>query len=215
RSFDGGANWLPYTTGMPVVAVFDISIQEWNRILRCATHGRGIWERLLDTATPALASLVGSEGKDGHVVLSWYKGGGGIGAVNLYRRYVPGEWEKIATLTTDGSGRISYEDKDVLSTGTYDYRLGFASNGQEVFAGEVRVDLGQASRLSLAGMYPNPTTSGMMVNFSLPNSAPASIDVVDATGRTVFTRPVGTMGAGKHQLDLRAQKFTPGAYCVR
>jgi photosystem II stability/assembly factor-like uncharacterized protein len=214
RSSDGGATWLPFTTGMPVVAVFDIAIQEFNRTLRCATHGRGIWERLLDTATPTVASLVGSEVKNGHVLLSWYTAANAASAT-LYRRYVPGDWQKIATLPVDGSGHINYDDGSVLSYGTYDYRLGFNTGGQELFAGEVRVDVGGANRLALRSLYPNPTPRGMLVSFTLPSAAPASIEVVDATGRAVLTRQVGAMGVGEHQLDLRSQKFAPGIYWVR
>jgi photosystem II stability/assembly factor-like uncharacterized protein len=44
RSGDGGATWAPFGTGLPRVAVFDMAIQNPNRILRVATHGRGIWE---------------------------------------------------------------------------------------------------------------------------------------------------------------------------
>ena len=52
NSTDGGANWTPYGTGLPRVAVFDIAIQNPSRILRIATHGRGIWE-ITVTGTPA------------------------------------------------------------------------------------------------------------------------------------------------------------------
>lgn len=46
-STDGGANWTPYTTGMPRVTVFDLTFlnQPGNRVIRAATHGRGVWER--------------------------------------------------------------------------------------------------------------------------------------------------------------------------
>jgi Calx-beta domain-containing protein len=43
-SSDGGANWSPFGTGLPRSAVFDLQIQPSFRILRAATHGRGIWE---------------------------------------------------------------------------------------------------------------------------------------------------------------------------
>ena len=43
-SSDGGQSWNPYGTGLPRVACFDIAIQSFNRVLRVATHGRGIWE---------------------------------------------------------------------------------------------------------------------------------------------------------------------------
>jgi photosystem II stability/assembly factor-like uncharacterized protein len=44
QSTDGGANWTPYGTGLPRVAVFDVKISNVQRLLRIATHGRGIWE---------------------------------------------------------------------------------------------------------------------------------------------------------------------------
>jgi hypothetical protein len=43
-SNDSGANWSPFGSGFPRVAVFDLAIQPTNRLLRAATHGRGIWE---------------------------------------------------------------------------------------------------------------------------------------------------------------------------
>ena len=45
-SVDGGGNWAPYNTGLPRVAVFDLSFFNGaSRVLRAATHGRGVWER--------------------------------------------------------------------------------------------------------------------------------------------------------------------------
>lgn len=46
-SSDGGANWSPFGTGLPRSAVFDLQIQPTSRILRAATHGRGVWETAL------------------------------------------------------------------------------------------------------------------------------------------------------------------------
>jgi photosystem II stability/assembly factor-like uncharacterized protein len=44
RSTDGGSNWVPLGQGLPRVAVFDVAISDVQRVLRIATHGRGIWE---------------------------------------------------------------------------------------------------------------------------------------------------------------------------
>lgn len=52
NSIDGGASWNPYGVGLPRSAVFDIAIQPTNRILRVATHGRGIWETEVVAAPP-------------------------------------------------------------------------------------------------------------------------------------------------------------------
>ncbi|HYX53636.1 MAG TPA: MBG domain-containing protein, partial [Candidatus Limnocylindrales bacterium] len=43
-STNGGASWNPFGSGLPRVAVFDMSFQNANRILKIATHGRGAWE---------------------------------------------------------------------------------------------------------------------------------------------------------------------------
>jgi len=57
-SSDAGATWTPYTTGMPRVAVFDLTLQHTgtHRVIRAATHGRGIWER---TPLPVPVELTG------------------------------------------------------------------------------------------------------------------------------------------------------------
>jgi len=51
NSTDGGASWNPFGTGLPRVSVFDMAIQPTSRILRVATHGRGMWEIGLATSS--------------------------------------------------------------------------------------------------------------------------------------------------------------------
>jgi hypothetical protein len=50
-SQDAGATWVPYGTDLPRVAVFQMVIQNANRILRIATHSRGLWEIALTPPT--------------------------------------------------------------------------------------------------------------------------------------------------------------------
>ncbi len=53
QTSDGGANWIPFSNGLPRVAVFGMEIQPTYRILKIATHGRGIWEyNLQGTRSP-------------------------------------------------------------------------------------------------------------------------------------------------------------------
>jgi hypothetical protein len=44
HSADSGFSWTPYGIGLPRVAAFDLAIQNRQRVLRVATHGRGVWE---------------------------------------------------------------------------------------------------------------------------------------------------------------------------
>ena len=60
RSVDGGINWLPYNTGMPKIAIFDLQIQNANRLVRAATHGRGIWEIALDSSVTISGQITGA-----------------------------------------------------------------------------------------------------------------------------------------------------------
>lgn len=61
-STDAGANWTPFGTGLPRSAVFDLQIQPSNRILRAATHGRGVWETPL--ISPAASTVQFSSAAD-------------------------------------------------------------------------------------------------------------------------------------------------------
>jgi hypothetical protein len=44
HSPDGGLNWSPLQNGLPDAPVFDLQIHPTQRLLRAATHGRGIYE---------------------------------------------------------------------------------------------------------------------------------------------------------------------------
>jgi len=55
---DGGANWNPFSDGLPNVAVYDLKLHAPTRLLRAATHGRGLWESQLDGAGVADVRIV-------------------------------------------------------------------------------------------------------------------------------------------------------------
>lgn len=53
RSTDGGQTWAVFSEGLPDAAVLDLKFHPVRRLLRAATHGRGVFERTLDTAPKA------------------------------------------------------------------------------------------------------------------------------------------------------------------
>ena len=58
-STNGGTTWAPYGTGLPRVAIFDMEIQNIHRILRVATHGKGMYEiGLVPGATLTISGTV-------------------------------------------------------------------------------------------------------------------------------------------------------------
>ena len=49
-SFDGGATWSPYGTGLPRVAVDSLQISAQQSLLQAGTHGRGLWQAAAQTS---------------------------------------------------------------------------------------------------------------------------------------------------------------------
>ena len=47
HSPDSGATWAPLQNGLPDAPVFDLQIHPTQRLLRAATHGRGVYELAL------------------------------------------------------------------------------------------------------------------------------------------------------------------------
>jgi DNA-binding beta-propeller fold protein YncE len=70
---------------------------------------------------------------------------------------------------------------------------------------------------ALEGVRPNPSIGGRtIVSFSLPSAEPASLELIDIAGRRVIERAVGTLGAGRHAVDMApAHALAPGMYFVR
>jgi hypothetical protein len=72
----------------------------------------------------------------------------------------------------------------------------------------------RAPSLSL-DLFPNPCRDRVTIRCFIPLPAPASLTLYDASGRSVFTRPIdpSTPRSLSYSLDLR--NFTPGIYVVR
>jgi len=57
RSVDAGQTWAVWSQGLPDAAVLDLKIHHRHRVIWAATHGRGVFERLLDADTAAGTEL--------------------------------------------------------------------------------------------------------------------------------------------------------------
>lgn len=57
QSTDSGMNWAPMQNGLPDAPVFDLQLHSTGRLLRAATHGRGMFEFKLDPPIQADVEL--------------------------------------------------------------------------------------------------------------------------------------------------------------
>ena len=74
-----------------------------------------------------------------------------------------------------------------------------------------------AVAFALGPVRPNPSRGGALtVHFALAGPEAASLELLDIAGRRIVAREVGSLGAGRHALDLGAGRhLAPGIYLVR
>jgi hypothetical protein len=166
----------------------------------------------LPTAT--LASLASSTAEMGRVSLSWLVSA--EDAVNVYRTADGTSWDVVGQVMPN-QGMVDFVDTSVQAGAHYGYQLGLMQAGREILAGQTWVDVPVTAEFAVGRVFPSPAKSGFSVSFSLPSSAPATLDVIDLAGRRVLSRQVGSMGAGRHTLSLGTDsgRLPVGIYAVR
>jgi hypothetical protein len=161
--------------------------------------------------TPTQLSLVSAQATPGEVHLRWYAGESVVDAT-VERREEPGDWATAARVNSDGSGYITFQDRDVRAGARYGYRV--ITGGSPL--GEVWVDVPLATGFALGGVRPNPVTDDLAVTFSLPDASRARLELLDLAGRRLKTVDVGGLGGGIHVVKLGEGRVLPaGIYLVR
>ncbi|HKQ58760.1 MAG TPA: right-handed parallel beta-helix repeat-containing protein [Candidatus Eisenbacteria bacterium] len=70
------------------------------------------------------------------------------------------------------------------------------------------------AELSLRVMNPAPERGALRIELALPGDAPATLELIDVTGRRVRAHALTSLRAGRHTLDLR-EGLAAGVYLVR
>jgi hypothetical protein len=167
-----------------------------------------------DAVVPTLLALVDDRVVGDRVTLIWH-GADAAGALATIERRGAGEdWASRATISADHAGTFTFEEGGV-PPGRYAYRIR-VEGGALSTSGDVWVEV-RALELALRGTRPNPAGGGpIMVSFTLPGSAPATLEVLDLAGRRLASRAVGGLGPGTHELRLsEAESFPGGVYLMR
>lgn len=84
--------------------------------------------------------------------------------------------------------------------------------------GGVTVDVPASGTLGFAldPVRPNPMQRGALnVHFTLASDTPAQVELLDVSGRRLASREVGSLGAGRHAVELGDGRHLPaGLYLV-
>ena len=117
------------------------------------------------------------------------------------------DWDVPAGIVTD-QAELAVQTSDGVAVGISD---DFTINATPVGVGD-----GPAVEFALKGVSPNPSKSerGVNIAFSLANARQATLSLYDVGGRRVAFREVGSMGPGRHTVNL-ASRLPAGMYVVR
>ncbi len=169
-----------------------------------------------DMPASAGVSRVEADAQPDRARLTWvFADGAGMTAF-VERREPSSDWRRLAVVTADGTGTLVYEDRAVVAGHRYGFRLALWAPGLERYAGEIWLEIPAARTLSLAGPRPNPAMGALRVGFTLLDSAPASLELLDLGGRRLAVREVGGLGPGFHAVELRPDRpLAAGVYLLR
>jgi len=143
-----------------------------------------------------------------------------LGSYRVYRGtsadFSPAPGNRIATVVDPGYA-------DVGPAGSY-YKVSAVdvNNNESDYAlitPDATVGVGEGGPVAFAlhGARPNPARgNGLHIAFALSSGAAARIELLDVSGRQVRSRDVGSMGTGRHTVNLsEGRAVAPGVYWVR
>jgi hypothetical protein len=162
----------------------------------------------------ALASLVDASAESGLVRLYWFSPDGSVARAVVERAQDGGGFIALSDIFADGGGNLRFEDRDVIAGASYTYRLAVMDGGRVTHLGEVTLRVPALLKFGIEGLRPNPTVGDPSVAFELTSADRAWLEVLDVAGRRVFSREVGSLGAGRHVLRLE-RGFRAGVYTIR
>ena len=166
-----------------------------------------------ESPTSTQLSLQSVVVEPGIVNLRWQLTGAAAEGV-VERRTADRDWAYVGRGSFDAAGVLVFEDRSVVAGMRYAYRLRIV--GTEIISEETWVQVPAAFTLELAGATPNPSSGPLTVSFTLPSSAPASLSLVDLSGRRIASHQVGLLGAGRHRVRLAdSGAIPPGIYWLR
>jgi hypothetical protein len=234
RSDDGGATWAalgPVTDGATAwTTVNSDIIPNQGDYISMFANTVGIYPSWADGrigtpdvfAAPFLVnglqvSIVSVVADTGHVQLTWQATGVSPPVdATVYRRVSVGPYQPVATVSSDASNRIVYDDTNVTPGTQYGYRLGILVNGTEVTLGErsVLVPVPPPPNLELA--LANPNTASLTVRVTLPTAERAWLSLFDLTGRRLREWDISSHGVGTTAIEFGAGlNLKAGFYVIR
>jgi hypothetical protein len=167
-------------------------------------------------STAALVSLSDIRYEDGAVHVTWYTGGraGFTGGTVTRRDSTAGlATVELGPVTTAG-GYSTIVDPDVIVGHRYGYTLSWTEGAIDYQTPESWIQVQAPGTASFSLIVDRPGAlagDGVLVDFTLPDSRPGTLALIDITGRRIAERSVTSGGSGVRL----GEDVRPGVYFVR
>jgi TolB protein len=115
-------------------------------------------------------------------------------------------WTVTGPLTTAARLRVhdpAVPSRSAQSAGSFTIATNVAVPPAATVPGELRLE----------GACPSPARGPWSVAFSLPDDAPATLELLDLAGRRLASRPVGALGPGRHVVELLGPQAHASGVC--
>jgi len=178
-----------------------------------------------------LISVVSADATTERVHIVWRVNSSVPVAGTVYRRVGGGSWVAQQSVVSGTDSQIVYEDRDIQPGTEYSYRVRALDGDKMRDFGQVTVTVPSAGGPppgnpppgdpptvppGVMRVRPNPASTSFVISFTLTGSGPVRLDLLDAAGRHITSRDLGSMGAGGHTAQLNeAAHLAPGVYIVR
>jgi hypothetical protein len=163
-----------------------------------------------------VGGLESADAEPGLVRLVWLAPNAVELNATVERRDDSSDWSALGRIAGNGDGTLAYDDRAVEPAHRYGYRLAIVTSGGVQHTSETWVTVPGHAMLSLAGAQSTPVSGDVALTFSLPDGAPATLELMDLAGRRVWSREVGAMGAGSHTVRVdEAAGLPSGIYLAR
>ncbi|MEP7164477.1 MAG: T9SS type A sorting domain-containing protein [Ferruginibacter sp.] len=223
-SIDAGASWNSYSTGLPVVPVFDMAIHPVTKALRIATHGRGFWETTNPIIPVEYTGFYATAKSNARVLLEWFTASESNNKGFTVERAAYNadnsqlKFENIGFVNGSGTTslpkRYAFDDAP-LGGKKFVYRLKQVNLDGIFKYSESRVVTLFGFDYALYDMQPNPVSSNAVIKYQLPVDDNINISIYNIEGKLVKTVISGFKQAGIYQESLNFKDYPPGNYIYK
>lgn len=220
---DNGITWTEIPSGIPNTVIMHLDYSDSTKMLRAATHGRGVYEAYIDFTIPVELTSFDASIENKVVYLYWSTASETNNShFEVERKLKNQDWEKIGEVGGAGTITIpqSYSYKDDFSFKSYEgkilYRLKQIDfDGSFEYSKVISVDANFTPTVfAISQNYPNPFNPNTKISYSIPGVEEklVTIKVYDLIGKEVSVLVNDFKPAGNYQTEFNAAELPSGIY---